>query len=103
MGWVYLLISIVFEIGWASSLKLTAGYSRLAPSIANALLAAGGVITLSQATKTIPIAIAYPVWTGVSLIGVVVFGACAFDETIGIWQLAFIGLIAVGAIGLKML
>ena len=103
MGWVYLLVSIVFEIGWASSLKLTAGYSRLGPSIANALLAAGGVITLSQAAKTIPIAIAYPVWTGVSLIGVVVLGACAFDETIGVWQLVFIGLIAVGAVGLKML
>jgi quaternary ammonium compound-resistance protein SugE len=103
MGWAYLFISIVFEIGWASSLKLTAGYSRLAPSIANALLAAGGVITLSKAARTIPIAIAYPVWTGVSLVGVVVLGAFAFGETIGIWQLAFIGLIAVGAVGLKML
>jgi quaternary ammonium compound-resistance protein SugE len=58
---------------------------------------------LSQTTKTIPIAIAFPVWTGVSLIGVVVIGAYAFDETIGVWQLAFIGLIAVGAVGLKML
>jgi quaternary ammonium compound-resistance protein SugE len=58
---------------------------------------------LSQTTKTIPIAIAFPVWTGVSLIGVVVIGAYAFSETIGVWQLAFIGLIAVGAVGLKML
>jgi quaternary ammonium compound-resistance protein SugE len=103
MGWAYLLISIVFEIGWASSLKSTAGYSRLVPSVANALLAAGGVITLAQAARNIPIAIAYPIWTGVSLVGVVILGVYAFGENIGVWHFLCIGLIALGAVGLKML
>jgi quaternary ammonium compound-resistance protein SugE len=103
MSWTFLLFSIVFEIGWASSLKLTEGYSRLGPSIANALLATGGVITLAQAAKTIPIAVAYPIWTGVSLVGVVLLGVYAFGETIGVWHFVFIAFIAVGAVGLKML
>jgi quaternary ammonium compound-resistance protein SugE len=42
MGWLYLLLSIAFEIGWASSLKSTAGYSRLWPSVINTLLTIGG-------------------------------------------------------------
>jgi quaternary ammonium compound-resistance protein SugE len=103
MAWTFLLFSIVFEIGWASSLKLTEGYSRLGPSMVNALLAAGGVITLAQAAKTIPIAVAYPIWTGISLVGVVLLGVYAFGETIRAWHFVFIAFIAVGAAGLKML
>jgi len=103
MGWVYLLLAVFFEIGWASSLKFTAGYTRLLPSVINALLAAGGIFTLSKAVKSIPIAIAYPIWTGLSLAGVVILGVYAFGEPIGIWHLIFIGLIASGVIGLKML
>ncbi|HET6233937.1 MAG TPA: multidrug efflux SMR transporter [Acetobacteraceae bacterium] len=103
MSWTFLLFSIAFEIGWASSLKFTEGYSRLGPSIVNALLAAGGVITLAQAAKTIPIALSYPIWTGVSLVGVVLLGVYAFGETIGMWHFVFIAFIAVGAVGLKLL
>jgi quaternary ammonium compound-resistance protein SugE len=103
MGWLYLLLSVAFEIGWASSLKFTAGYSRLWSSVINALLATGGIITLSKAVKSIPIAIAYPVWTGISLTGVVLLGVYAFGETLGVWHYVFIACIALGVIGLKII
>jgi quaternary ammonium compound-resistance protein SugE len=103
MAWLYLLLSVVFEIGWASSLKLTAGYTRLWPSVFNALLAVGGMITLSKAVRSIPIAIAYPTWTGISLVGVVIFGVFAFSEALSVWHYFFILLILAGVVGLKAL
>jgi quaternary ammonium compound-resistance protein SugE len=103
MGWLYLLLSIAFEIGWASSLKSTAGYSRLWPSVINTLLTIGGTIALAKATKSIPIAIAYPVWIGVSLIGVVLLSVYAFGETLGVWHYFFIALIVAGVIGLNVI
>lgn len=101
MGWIYLLSSIVFEIGWASSLQYTSGYSRLWPSIVNALLAMGAIVALSKAVESIPIAIAYPVWTGLSLIGLVGLSLFVFDESLGIWHYLFIAFIFAGVIGLK--
>jgi quaternary ammonium compound-resistance protein SugE len=103
MGWVYLLFSVLLDIGWASSLKSTNGYTRLLPSVANALLAMGGLVALAKAVKSIPITIAYPIWTGGTLVGVVVFGVYGLREPIGVWHFFFIGLIALGTVGLKML
>ena len=103
MGWLYLILSVVFEIGWASSLKFTAGYSRFWPSVINALLGICGTVTLAKAIKSIPIAIAYPVWTGISLVGVVILGMFAFGESLGIWHYFFIVLIILGAAGLKII
>lgn len=101
MGWLYLILSVVFEVGWASSLEFTAGYTRLWPSVINAVLATGAIVTLSKAVKNIPIAIAYPFWTGVSLIGIVLLGVYAFGEALGIWHYFFIAIILAGVIGLK--
>jgi quaternary ammonium compound-resistance protein SugE len=103
MGWLYLLLSIAFEIGWASSLNFTADYSRLGPTVINALLALGGIITLAKVVKSIPMSIAYPVWTGVSLMGIVLLGAYAFGETLGIWHYVFIACIVLGVVGLRVI
>lgn len=103
MGWVFLLLAVVFEIGWAISLKSTAGYSRLWPSAINALFAIGAVIALSKAVNIIPIGISYPIWTGLSLIGVVTLGVAILNETFGFWEFIFMSLIIAGIVGLRAL
>jgi quaternary ammonium compound-resistance protein SugE len=103
MGWLYLLLAVAFEIAWAVSLKSTEGYSRLWPSMANALLALGAMLTLAKAVKGIPIGISYPVWAGLSLIGVVIIGVSILNEYFGFWHLIFVSLIIIGIVGLKAL
>ena len=43
MGWSYLAVAVVLEIGWASSLKWTDGYTRLVPSLINFSLSIANV------------------------------------------------------------
>ena len=102
MGWIYLIISIVFETGWAMTLKPTEGYTRLLPSCLNFIIALGGIFTLSQALKTIPTNVGYSVFIGVSLVFITALGHFIYNEPLESYRLLFFGLIFTGVIGLKL-
>ena len=65
MAWVYLIVAGLFEIGWATGLKYTEGFTRLWPSLWTAASMALSVWLLAVALKTIPIGTGYAVWTGI--------------------------------------
>ena len=54
MAWVYLIVAGLFEIGWATGLKYTEGFTRLWPSLWTAASMALSVWLLAVALKTIP-------------------------------------------------
>ena len=68
MQWLYLGIAIVAEVIATSMLKTTEGFTRLTPS----LMVVAGYITafyfLTLTLKTIPVGIAYAVWSGVGIV-----------------------------------
>ncbi len=101
MGWIYLTIAVVCEIVWASTLKMTEGYSQLWPSIFNAILLAINTYFISLAVKTLPVAIAYPIWTGLGGVGVAIGAVIFFHESLGIFQILCILFIILGVIGLE--
>jgi small multidrug resistance pump len=77
--WVFLSLAIVSEVIATSALKASEGFSRLWPS----LIVAAGYISafyfLSITLKTIPIGVAYAIWSGagvalIALIAWVFFG-----------------------------
>ncbi|WP_256529019.1 DMT family transporter [Limnofasciculus baicalensis] len=101
MGWIYLMIAVVCEIVWASTLKMTGGYSQLWPSVFNAVILAINTYFISLAVKSLPVAIAYPIWTGLGGVGVAIGAVIFFDESLGIFQILCILLIILGVIGLE--
>ncbi len=66
MGWIYLFIASIFEIGWPIGLKLAEISSNKIFWIifASITMALSGIL-LYFAQKSIPIGTAYAVWTGV--------------------------------------
>ena len=94
MAWLYLFIAGGLEVFWSTFLKLSAGFTKLWPSV----WAVAGMIAsfffLSQATKTLPMGTAYGIWTGI--------GALAFQEPVTVPRLIFVGLLLVGIVGLKL-
>jgi small multidrug resistance pump len=81
--WVFLAVAIVSEVIATSALKAAEGFTRLWPSI---VVVAGYVIAiyfLSLSVKTIPLGIAYAIWSGagVALIAMIawVFYGQALD------------------------
>ena len=102
MAWIYLMMAVGCEIVWASSLKATDGYSQLLPSIFNAGVLAINIYFLSRAVQTLPVAIAYPIWTGLGGAGVAIVAVLFFHESLGIWQIVCILAIVLGVIGLEV-
>ncbi|MEB3343644.1 multidrug efflux SMR transporter [Okeania sp.] len=102
MAWIYLMIAVGCEIIWAISLKATAGYSELWPSVFNASVLTINIYFLSRAVKTLPVAVAYPIWTGLGGAGVAIAAVVFFHESLGIWQIICILAIILGVIGLEI-
>lgn len=70
--WYYLSIAIVAEVLGTSFLKAADGFSRLWPSVVVMAAYLLAFYFLSLTLKTLPVGIAYAVWSGVgvALIGI---------------------------------
>ena len=103
MAWVYLVIAGLFEIGWALSLKSSAGFTRLGPSVITIVGMIISFAMLGLALRTLPLGTAYAVWTGIGTAGTVVLGMLVLGESADPLKLVCIGLIGCGVLGLKVL
>jgi quaternary ammonium compound-resistance protein SugE len=102
MAWVYLIVAGLFEIGWATGLKYTEGFTRLWPSLWTAASMALSVWLLAVALKSIPIGTGYAVWTGIGAAGSALAGMVLFDESREMIRIMSIVVIMAGILGLKL-
>ncbi len=103
MGWVYLGLAGLFEIGWALGLKQSHGFTRLWPSVFTVASIVISLGLLGLALRHVPLGTAYAVWSGIGIVGTVVAGVVLFGEPATALRLGCIGLIAAGIAGLKLL
>ena len=102
MAWIYLLFAGLFEVAWAIGLKYTEGFTRLVPTVLTVAAMLLSLALLGLALKTLPVGTAYAVWTGIGAVGTAALGIYLFGEPATAAQLASIGLIVAGIIGLKI-
>lgn len=100
-AWIWLALAGLMEVGWAVGLKLSAGFSRLGPSVVTVVLMAGSIGLLGLALKTLPVSTAYAVWTGIGAIGTAAFGMLVLGEAASAMKIGGIALIAAGIAMLK--
>lgn len=104
MGWIYLLLGGLFEVGWPLGMKLAqvhVGMRWVYLVVAVVSMALSGFF-LYEAQRTIPIGTAYVVWTGIGAVGTLLIGIFFFHDPAGIWRLLSAFLILVGIVGLKL-
>jgi quaternary ammonium compound-resistance protein SugE len=102
MAWAYLAAAAVFEIIFALSMKYAAGFTRLVPTVITVVGAIGGIGFLTLAMKTLPVSVAYPIWTGVGTLGTVILGFVMLDESLTMTKVLSAVAIVGGVAGLKM-
>ena len=78
---IYLLLAIVFETSATTLLKVSEGFSKLLPTIASIILYILSFYCLSTCLKTVPIGIAYAIWSALGIVLVTVVGIFAFKQT----------------------
>lgn len=104
MAWTYLIIAALFEVGWPLGFKLAGLHPEkfwLYISLASLSMALSGVF-LYFAQKTIPVATAYIIWTGIGAIGTFLLGICCFGDSATVARMLFALLIFIGIAGLEM-
>jgi quaternary ammonium compound-resistance protein SugE len=102
LAWAALLLSGCFEVGWIVSLKSMDGLSRPVPLVSYLLTGLGASIFLSVAMRSIPMATAYSVWVGVSIVGALAIDVAVFKEPWTALRGACALLIVAGACGLRL-
>lgn len=103
MSWFILVLAGLAEIGWAIGLKYTEGFTRLWPSVGTVGAMVISVVLLGVAVKSMPIGVAYAVWTGIGIAGTALGSAFLLGESLSAAQLVCVGLILAGIAGLKFL
>ena len=74
MSWIYLLIAGIFEVVWSTAMKLSNGFSVLLYSVITVIGMIISFGSLVLATKSLPLSLAYPIWTGIGAVGSVIVG-----------------------------
>lgn len=102
MAWAVLIVSGLLEAGWALSLKASEGFTRLVPTIAFGVLLALSMAGLGWALRTLPVGVAYAVWTGVGAVVTAVAGMLWLGELVSVGKIVSILLIVAGIVGLHL-
>jgi small multidrug resistance pump len=96
MGYLYLSMAIVAEVVGTSALKASQGFGKPLPGIL--AIGAYGVsfYLLSVVLKTIPVGVAYAIWSGAGISLIVIIGAIAFKQIPDIASIIGISMIMAG-------
>ncbi len=101
-AWLYLLVAIVAELVATSALTASQGFSRPLPSVIVVTGYAIAFFFLSLTLRSIPVGIAYAVWSGVGVVLISLAGLVLFGQRLDLPALLGIGLILAGVLVINL-
>jgi quaternary ammonium compound-resistance protein SugE len=102
VAWLVLVCAGLFEISGAVALGQSRGFRRPVPTVILCASFAASFYLLSNAVESIPIGTAYAVWTGIGAAGTAIVGMVALREPASALRIASLGLVVLGAVGLRL-
>lgn len=103
MEWFYLAGAIGGEILATSALKAAAGFTRPGPTAVVVLGYVTAFYCLSVALRTIPMGVAYAIWSGVGIVAISLVGLLVYRQRLDMPMLIGIGLILAGTLVINLL
>lgn len=102
MAWAYLAAAAVFEVIFAISMKYADGFTRPVPTAITIGAVILGIGFLTMSLKTLPVSVAYPIWTAVGTLGTVLLGFLILQEQLTPLKIVSALAIVGGVAGLKV-
>jgi multidrug transporter EmrE-like cation transporter len=102
MGYLWLALAISSELVATLSLKASAGFTRLVPSVIVVLGYGAAFFLLSLTLRTIGVGTAYAIWAGLGTAGVAVLAWLIYGERLSPMAMAGMALIIVGVVVLNL-
>ena len=100
--WMALALAIGAEVVATSALKSAAGFTRLGPSLVVVLGYGASFWCLSLALKTIPVGVAYAIWSGVGIVLIALIAWALHGQRLDAAALLGIGLILAGVLVIQL-
>jgi small multidrug resistance pump len=100
--WLFLSIAIISEVVATSALKSSNGFSQFWPSLVVIAGYAAAFFFLSLTLRTIPVGVAYAIWSGVGIVLITVIGWLVLGQALDPPAIAGLALIIIGVIVLNV-
>ena len=100
MHWIYLIIAILLEVSGTTCMKISDGFTKLAPTLFIFIFYGLSFTFLSLALKVLPIALTYAIWSGIGTATITVIGVIWFGEGLNAIKIISLLLIIIGVAGL---
>ncbi len=101
--YLYLAIAILAEVIATSALKASNEFTRLWPSVIVVLGYGVAFYFLTLCLRTIPVGIAYAIWSGLGIVLVAIIAYFLYDQKLDAPALVGIGLILSGVLVINLL
>jgi len=98
LAYILLGCAIIAEVIGSSFLIKSEGFTKLLPSLVVLVLFSTAFYLLSQVIKTIPLGIAYAIWSGVGIVLTAIVGYLIFKQTLDTPAMIGMGFIITGVI-----
>jgi len=102
-SYVYLGIAIVSEVIATSALKASNGFTQFVPSLVVLVGYAIAFYFLSLTLRTIPVGVAYAIWSGIGIVLVAIAGWALYGQKLDAWGLIGLGFIITGVLIVNLL
>lgn len=101
-GYLILSIAIALELFSTSMLKASEGFTKLIPSVTFIGGMSSSFYLMSKALATIPLSIAYAIWSGVGTVLTALIGILIWKEQLNLYSGLGIAFIVIGVILLNL-
>lgn len=100
--WIFLVVAILAETIGTTALQASNQFSRLVPSLIVLVGYGASFYFLAIALKTIPVGIAYAIWSGLGIVCIAFIGRFVFAQKLDLPAFLGIGLILTGIIVIQL-
>ncbi|MBE9606060.1 QacE family quaternary ammonium compound efflux SMR transporter [Acetobacteraceae bacterium H6797] len=102
MPWIQLTIAGLLEVVWAFSMKQSAGFTRLWPSVVTLIAMVASFLLLSLSMRSLPLGTAYMIWTGIGALGAFLLGILVLGEQVTPMRLLAAAMLLGGLVLMKL-
>lgn len=96
--WIFLAFAIISEVIATSCLKAAEGFTRLWPSLVVIVGYSLAFYLLSLTLRTIPVGVAYAIWSGVGIVLIALSGWLFLGQSLDLPALIGLALIIAGVV-----
>ena len=97
-GYIFLAVAITCGIAANSFAKISDGFTKLTPTILCIVLMCITMFSIAKAMSAIPVGFAYSTYSGLTVLGVLIFAMLKYNQIPNAYGLVGIILIVVGVV-----